>query len=420
MSLCKSLRMPGLKFAGGRNRAPAPVADERLRAGNVLIITDQGGQHAWWSVDLRADRIEEIPDVALDDDFIGEFPPPPRAAPVLSFSIQDYTAPIEAKDRTRQVEARFERNEGVNVEVLPRAKGDAVAFAAPAAWIENFKPQRLFPGTQALHLLLRANKPTRFPAVTGFILQQQDAPLLILYQLDATGQLSNMAYVPRAGGQKEISLALTSFAEERKMPLSDGALAHEQMTLFSAADLASVLPALRAYPVEPAIGTVPIRRIWQGATLASAAVCASSVLWAGAQRIEVDALQSRLDASHKALDEAHQEIEQLVASHFDSMIGLASIDPTAPLVAAQQVYTPGATVEVDASRGTGTVLTVTSPTAHPAAQHLHPAPVGCRREPLLTSNTANLVQARYECTPRGFNFGALFSTGNSLRNERPG
>ena len=391
---------------------PAPVV--RLDAADLLIVTDHGEQRAWWKVDLQKDAIEEIAPAKTDDDYIGEFDPAPLAVPVLSFSVQDFTASINKKDRKGQITAKFERNEGLKVEILPRAQQDKVAFGAPGAWISNFAPQRLFPGTYALHLLLRDKRPVRFPAVVGFILQQAAAPLLVLYRLDQLGQLSDMAYVPRAGGKEEIALALRSFADDKAIQLSDNWMT-EQLVLFTATDLAGVLGRLKSYPTEAAIANVPIRHLWNIGLGVAAVGCAASVAWVGVQQYELSAMQSQLETATTRLDQTRLDIEHLAQNRFTQFVSLANVDPIPALLAAQSVYTDGAKVALLVRRGVGAELTVSAPMAADAAQRLKAAPAGCRREPLTTSSNANTIQATYECTPPGFDFSSLFGIRDAVR-----
>lgn len=407
-----ALRNAASRLGLTKSKGPAPV--NKLNAADVLIVTDQGQQKAWWRANLSADTVEEIPATKVPEDYLGEFDPAPLAAPILSFSVQDYTAPIKRNDRKGGITAQFERNEGMKVDIVPRAKNDTVAFGATGSWIANFAPQRVFPGTFALQLLLQKQMPKRFPAIVGFIFQRTESPLLVLYQLESNGQLHNVAYVPRAGGQNEIAMALRSFADEKAIQITDDWM-NEQMVLFTAADLAPVLSQLRAYPSESAIGNVPVRQLWALGCAASAVCLAASIVWVGVETLSLHAEQSRLEDEAARADHTQREISSLAERRFSDFVSLAGIDPIPGLMTAQSVYVPGAEVEILARRGAGVALTVIAPAADAAAQELRSAPAGCRREALTTTSNANIIQAKYECAPPGFDFSPLFAVRRSLR-----
>ncbi len=403
-------RLKGMSSAAG---ASGQVA-AKLTETDVLVVTDQGEQKAWWSLDLVADTVTEVASSVPPEDYEGEHDPAPRAEPVLSFSIHDLTAPIKRNEMKGQITARFEREEGLKVEIVARSKGDTLAFGAEGEWIKTYAPQRLFPGTYALSALLKERAPKRLPAIAGFMFQQSSAPLLVLYEVKDNAQIGNMAFVPRAGGKQEMELALRSFAEEKGISLFED-WTSQQLVLFTSADLRQVLPSIRAYPTEPYIGNVPVRQLWSGALLVSACALAGAIANDVYQIAALHSEQSTLALKREQVEQIDHELKSTVTANFARFVELANIDPTPTLQKAQAVYVSGAKVDVTLNRAVPLQLVVTAPSQSKAALNFRDAPPGCQRAPLSTNSNVNVIQATYECAPHSFDFAGLFGPGHSLR-----
>lgn len=307
----------------------------------------------WVMINLSGPRYWKVSPTGIEK--VGA--PLPQEGPVLCFDeTSDFRISYPKNGSIKQAAKYFltEKQEKCRVFMGTKYNLGANSFTPYYGTAVNRVDQfshRLFPGSYFIdQLLVRQKVKLEEDRVVGFRFEEQSDTgdgfsIIILYGLRTNGDMTE----PQVSlNPPELELIIRDYAQ------TNGIENFEPM-LFSMEDLARI-PQGIGYPIEPMVGTIPVRYFTSMLALGLLGTAGLSFAYSGYLWLSIESAKSDAIVAEKRANEAKKKTEQLLIASLPQLAERTSIDYNRLFTYSEQIYNPVMVIkEASLTRDVGSI-----------------------------------------------------------------